>query len=214
MKKIDLSVLIGSCNEYNFLWKNFDVLFQKYWQLKTKNYFVTETINFDNPHYDVILAGMVPWGQRILTALNEVKTKYVFFILEDYYLSESFTEENIINHIELLEKHQSDKIMFEILDSEYSLHSLGDGLYKFDVNSKYLNSIQPSIWRTDYLRKIINPNFTPWDFELVGNEYTKKINPNLLLKSIPNRMYFNFIRRGGHLSSGYEDFLKKENLTI
>jgi hypothetical protein len=211
---MDLSVLVGSCDEYYNLLRNFDILFKKYWLPKTKNFLVTETIPFDNPHYEIVLAGKVTWGQRILTALEQIDTKYVFFILEDYYLSEYFTEERVINHLNLLEKHNGDKIMFEILDREYTLENIDNNLYKFNINSKYLNSVQPSIWKTDFLKKSLSPMFSPWDFETIGNNLTKKLNPTILLNAIPQRTYFNFVRRGGVLSVGWEDFIKKENLII
>ena len=56
---MDISVLIGSCDEYNPLWKNFDILFKRYWEIPTKNYFVTETLEFKNENYISILAGKV-----------------------------------------------------------------------------------------------------------------------------------------------------------
>jgi hypothetical protein len=31
-----LSVIIGSCDSYQPLWKNFDILFKRYWNLNTK----------------------------------------------------------------------------------------------------------------------------------------------------------------------------------
>ena len=61
-----------------------------------------------------------------------------------------------------------------------------------------------------YLKKVLKPNYSPWDFELVGNEYTKSINPKILLNKRNSHMYFNFTRIGGRLSDGWEDFLKKE----
>lgn len=209
---MNISVLIGSCDEYYPLWKNFDILFKRYWEIPTKNYFVTETLEFKNENYIPILAGKVKWGQRILTALENIDTKYVFFILEDYYLSEKFTSKFIDEHISILEEKNADKIMFEINYWEYSLENVEGNLFKFKNNSQYLNSVQPSIWRTDYLKKVLKSNYSPWDFELEGNKYTQTLNPNILIRVIPQRMYFNFARKGGILSDGWSEFLIKEKL--
>ena len=38
----------------------------------------------------------------------------------------------------------------------YSLEHINGSLYKFKSESQYLNSVQPSIWKTDYLKKVCN----------------------------------------------------------
>jgi hypothetical protein len=211
---MNISVLIGSCDNYSFLWENFDILFKRYWSLNTKNYLISETKSFDNKDYITLTPGKLPWGQRILEGLNLIDTEYVLFILDDYYLSENFDENLINEHINLLKEHSGEKIMMDIDYGEpiYSLDHLSNNLYKFKENSDYLNSVQPAIWRTDYLRKVLKPEYSPWDFELIGNNFTKTINPTILLNKRESHMYFNFTRIGGKLSEGWEEFLKKQNL--
>lgn len=210
----NLTVLIGSCDSYSSLWENFDVLFRKYWKLNTKNIIVSETINFDNDNYTTNTPGKRSWGERILDSLNQIKTKYVFFILDDYYLTEYFDEIFIKNHIKIMEEYNAVKIMLDIDYGEpiYSLEKIEGDLFKFKNHSSYLNSVQPSIWEVDYLKKVLHPQYSPWDFELVGNEFTKKINPVILLKARKEHMYFNVLRRGGIKSDGWEKVFIKENL--
>lgn len=211
---MNISVLIGSCDNYSFLWENFDILFKRYWSLNTKNYLISETKSFDNKDYVSLTPGKLPWGQRILEGLNLIETEYVLFILDDYYLSENFDENFINEHIKLLNEHSADKIMMDIDYGEpiYSLDHLSNNLYKFKQSSDYLNSVQPAIWRTDYLRKVLKPEYSPWDFELIGNNFTKTLNPTILLNKRESHMYFNFTRIGGKLSEGWEEFLKTQNL--
>jgi hypothetical protein len=212
---MNITILIGTCDAYSPLWKNFDILFQRYWQLPTKNILVSETEIFDNPHYITETPGTgLQWGHRILDALNNINTEYVFFILDDYYLTETFTQEFIDEHIAILEKHNAVKIMTDIDYGEpiYYLDHIEDDLYKFNMKSDYLNSIQPAIWKTDYLKTVMKSDYSPWDFEIKGNEYTKTLTPTILLKARPEHMYFNFVRIGGRISEGWEDLYVKENL--
>jgi len=209
----NIDVLIGSCDNYSYLWKNFDILFQKYWKLSTKNVLVGETINFNNPNYITVTPGVTPWGYRILKALELITSKYVFFILDDYYLTEPFTQDFINNHITILEKHNAVKIMMDIDYGKpiYHLDHIENDLYKFNIESEYLNSVQPAIWETKFLKKVLHPNFSPWDFETCGNEYTKTLNPLILLKARPKHMYFNLIRRG-MMDPGWKQLFLSENL--
>ena len=169
---MNISVLIGTCDAYSPLWKNFDILFQKYWQLPTKNILVSETEVFSNNHYQTVTPGKKPWGERVLESLELIDTEYVFFILDDYYLTESFTQEFIDDHIKILEKHNAVKIMTDIDYGEpiYYLDHIQDDLYKFKMSSDYLNSVQPAIWKTDYLKQVLKPEYSPWNFEIEGNE--------------------------------------------
>lgn len=210
----NLTVIIGSCDEYSFLWENFDILFKKYWKLKTKNILISETIKFENNNYMTITPGKESWGYRILESLKEVKTEYVFFILDDYYLTETFSEELIEEHIKLMNDYGAVKIMMDIDYGEpiYSLEKLNENLFKFKNNSEYLNSVQPSIWKVDYLKKVLKPEYSPWDFETYGNLFTKNLNPLILIKVRPEHMYFNVLRKGCIKADGWETIFIKENL--
>ncbi len=207
----NISVIIGSCDQYFPLCHNFDILFRRYWKANTTNIFIGENIPLIG-YQNVLRKG--PWGYRILEGLNKVTTDYTVFLLEDYYLSELITDEFLNDHLEILEKHEADKIMFDTLypDGVYSLTNLGDSLYSFNNHSQYLNSVQPAIWRTDHLRKVLHKNMSPWEFEIEGNPYAQSLNPRILLKARPEKIYFNFCRRGGVLSEGWQEFLAKENL--
>jgi len=209
----NVSVLVGTCDSYSHLWKNFFILFERYWKVETPVYFVGENKHLLYHNYYSITPGDWPWGYRMLEGLKHVKTEYVVFLLEDYYLTEEITEKDIQYHIDIMKEYNADKIMLEVLDDEYSLNHVKNNLYKFNNNSNYLNSVQPSIWRTDYLREVLKPEYSPWDFELVGNYHTSTLNPTILLKARDKRIYFNYARVGGKISEGWEELFKKENLS-
>ena len=211
---MNISVLIGTCDSYSPLWKNFDILFKRYWNLQTKNILVSETITYENDLYQTITPGQKQWGERMIAGLDQIDTEYTFFILDDYYLTEPFTKEFVDMHINILEQYNAEKIMMDIDYGEptYFLEHINDDLYKFKNHSDYLNSIQPSIWKTDYLRKIMKPEYSPWNFEIEGNAYTQSLNPLILLKKRSDHMYFNFVRIGGHVSAGWEEVYIKEGL--
>ena len=229
-----ISTLIGSCDSYSPLWKNFDILFNRYWGLQTNNVLVSETISeLETPflsEYQVSTEGNnLKWGERILKALDHIETPYVFFILDDYYFTKPLTKDFIDNNIQLMEKYKADKITFDVLTPEYTLTELEkDKIYKFKMSSEYLNSVQPAIWKVDYLKKVLKPEYSPWDFEVAGNNFASKQKGTILLhrldpptdreitiqnKSLKHRFYHNFVRIGGNISEGWEELYKKENLS-
>jgi hypothetical protein len=211
-----VTVVIGSCDSYQSLWKNFDILFNRYWKLKTKNIFVGETIPLPYDNYTNVLPGAgLPWGSRMLTALNMVTTPYVCFLLEDYYFTEIITDTFIQEHIDILEQYNAHKIMFDKLypPDVYSLTSLTSDLYLFNNHSMYLNSVQPAIWKTDYIKTVLHESYSPWQFELDGNAFTQTLKPKIILKSRKKSIYFNYARVGGRVSDGWQEIFLKEGLT-
>lgn len=214
--KDKLTVVIGSCDSYKNMWKNFDILFKRYWNVDTNNIFVGETIPIPYNGYKNVLPGInLPWGQRILEGLDLVKTEYVCLLLEDYYFTENIDTNFIQQHIDILEERGADKVMFDKLypPDIYSLIQLESDLFQFRRQSMYLNSVQPAIWKTDYIKDVLKPDYSPWDFELKGNFYTSTINPKILLKAREKSVYFNYSRVGGRLSEGWQEVFEKENLT-
>ena len=211
----NLTVLIGTCDSYNSLWRNFDILYKRYWKLNSTNLVIGESIPFPYTDYNTILPGLgLSWGERMLIGINEIQTEYTCFILEDYYMTTEITDLFMQNRIDIMNRYSADKIMFEITGNgvEYKLSHITETLYKLDTDSPYLNSVQPSIWRTEFLKKVMFNDYSPWDFELKGNQFTSNLNPTILLNAVPERIYFNYMRAGFVKSDGWEQLFKQENL--
>jgi hypothetical protein len=58
----------------------------------------------------------------------------------------------------------------------------------------------------------MKPEYSPWNFEIEGNVFTKTLDPLILLKKREEHMYFNFVRIGGRISEGWEQVYIKEGL--
>lgn len=214
--KDKLTVVIGSCDSYQPLWKNFDILYKRYWNLDTKNIFISETMPIPYEGYHNVLPGHnLSWGHRMLQGLELVTTPYVCFLLEDYYLTEPISESFIQEHINIMEQMNADKIMFDKIypPDVYSLTHLHDDLYQFNNHSMYLNSVQPAIWKTEYIKQVLLPSYSPWQFELDGNAFTQTLNSKIILKAREKSIYFNYARVGGRVSEGWQDIFNKEGIT-
>ena len=127
-----------------------------------------------------------------------------------------------------MKKYNADKLLFDIKYPHYTLKELEKNkIYQFEMSSEYLNSVQPGIWKLDYLKKVLKPKYSPWDFEIAGNDFASQQKGIILLdrldpiedgndietKKILFRFYHNFIRMGGKVSDGWEELYRKENLS-
>jgi len=212
-KSSSVSVLVGTCDAepYQKIWPLFDACFRKYWQVDCPVIFAGETIPV--PGYETVLTEGA-WGGRMLAALERVKTEYVIFFLEDYLLEKEIVSSFIYEQVNILERFKADKVMFDKLyePGVYDLQSLGGELFRFNKKSGYLNSAQPAVWKTDYLKRVLLPDCSPWGWEIDLNSRTAAMNPTIILNNT-GRIYFNFCRRGGRLEEGAAEFLEKEGLT-
>ena len=121
MSKIteNLTVLIGSCDSYNVLWKNFQTCFDKYWDHNTDNIFVTEqkiVENFTKKHFRSVLSAKNSWGARMLDGISECKTKYILFLLEDYFLDYKYSESQLEEYIDVINLNTIDRLQISPSD--------------------------------------------------------------------------------------------------
>ncbi len=213
----ELTLLIGSCDNYASLWPICADLIQKYWEIDCDKIIVAENYSQSCPQeFKLINAGCRTWTERMLYALDSVKTPYVFFILEDYFLSERVSKEMIDQFLFFLKIHEANKIALTTIPEGFYKTSkfyenLYDNIYKMDDDSDYLTSVQPAIWKTSFLKELLQQdNWNPWEFEIIGSARIKGKDNKIFIKKKNDPIYFNAVRKGGYFSEGYFEFIEKE----
>ena len=213
---MDVSILIGTCDSYlNFI-PNCVKLIDKYFEPLVDKIIIGETIHQEYVGYKFITTDKTEWGYRMLKGLDEVKTKYVFFMLEDYYLSQQLTNEYISFLIQFMNRWGGKKIMLSCIPdfANYKFINTIDTIKQMSSESNWLASVQPAIWETEHLKKIMKPTYSPWDFEVSASELLRHKESNHYVVKLDEPIYFNFVRKGGVKSNGWQAFLNSENLTL
>ena len=211
---MNLSVLVATCDLYSKLWPNFLTCFNKYWEPSTNVLFVGETLVV--PNYPTYIPGLcIPWGARMLGALENC-AENVFFIFEDYYLAEKLHIERIQKYLDAVEKHNMNRLQISPLDKGYNYQHYGEGISEYKeilTTGNYIISCQPSIWKREWLKKTIQPHYSPWDFEIVGSRKLVNQETRTYITEVKKPIYFNAVRRGFRKSKGWEEFRKREKLS-
>lgn len=205
-----LTVLVATCDQYQPLWKNFTKCYKKYFPYNIDTLFVGETM--ENPDYKTYIPGKKEWGERVQGALDLVKTPYVLFLLDDYFLSFDYGLDRLCRYVRDMDSYHMNRL--QISRSSYQLYTGTNDIYlKFHPHSDYQFSLQPSIWRKDWILKNCPPNFTPWDFEIrndakyAGSDTSTYVDP-----AINFPVYFNAVRKGFIKSDGWDAFKLREGL--
>lgn len=210
----NITLLVGSCDDYSFLWDNFIKLCNKYWEPQCKKIIVSETLTRGIKDYEFSTTSRdLNWSDRMITAINNIETDFVFFILDDYFLREDISNEFISQSIDFLERENGNKLIFTTIPTDiYKLSHIKDDLYKMNDDSDYLTSVQPAIWRKSFLLDCLQKNWNPWQFEIEGTNLIKNQDNKIYLKHKIESIYFNAVRKGKIMSDGWEDFYSKHNL--
>ena len=139
----DITLAIGTCDLYLKFVPNCIYLANKYLEPDIERLIIGETEHLDIKNYKFINSGKLDWGQRMINGLNSVKTKYVFFILEDYYLSQKLTKEYFDWMIKFMNRERAKKLI---------ITSVPDWAgYKYSVNIDTIKKRNT----TEYIKVII-----------------------------------------------------------
>ena len=212
---MNLTTVVGTCDSYLDLIPGFSILYERYFEQNVETLIVSETETLDMPNYKFITPGKKQWGERIINALSETKTEYVFFVLDDYYLSQLLTNEYIEYLLKFMDNRKVNKIMLSPVPdfAKYEYLESINTMHKMSPTSPWLTSVQPAIWRKSELLKLLKPEYTPWNFEVEGSKLAKNNVENYFVAKLDNPIYFNMVRKGKQPSPGWEEFLKEQNLT-
>ena len=163
MKKNNISLLILSSGGYQDLWIPHFFYLKKYLEsdLFDHIYLSTNYYNSTVPKRIEILKSDKEWSDRLIEALEKVNSDFVFIILEDYILQ---AKSNLKPIYKIFKSNELD-----YLRVSYKKYLPNKSLYKLNKFKRYNISLQPSFWRKDFLKNILRPSETPWEFELLGS---------------------------------------------
>lgn len=184
--KDKITFLVNSCDKYEDLWYPFFKLFDKFGgELKDCDIVLnTETKSFQYPGLNIICpklysAGeIVPWGKRLKDTLNTIKTKYVFAVLDDFFVRRPVEVDVFKKCIGYLDANDAvGAFNFEMLDGVVEESGSYHDFCKIAENTKYRFNAQACLWKKEILFNSLLEFESPWDWEMHGN-----IRNSILLK--------------------------------
>jgi hypothetical protein len=216
---MNFTILIGTCDKYSFLWKNFTTLFKKYWDhnIKVDKYFLSETITADIEGFNTFTPGVVPYSDCIKYALDRISTPYVLWMQDDYFLRKMITIEQFNQYFEYIEKYNVDRFT----PNRYTPHTVHytfdgkiDNYPRMSQNSNYTISMQASIWNKNFLQKCLIQQGTenPWQFEVDGSTRLNNTSQHCILYELSHDQWYQEAMRKGTFTKEYYDIIKLENL--
>jgi len=148
-------------------WKNFDM----------KVVLNTESKSYEFPGINITTFSLfkpgvnIPWGFRLIETLKRIKTKYILFFLEDFWLDSEVDVDFFEKTIRWMEENP-DIATFSyypagnnnIKDNVFERFELRPAKCEFKLNA------QAAVWRREKLISFIRPHENPWEFEVWGSK--------------------------------------------
>ncbi len=179
MSNQQLTILLTSCDRYSDAWEPFFRLLKKYWP--ACNYPVilnseTKEFHSDDFQIETFCGGKnIAWSKRLKRCLKTINSEYVLLCLEDYFL-QAPVDLDIFN---------------AALQTMNENTNIGVIQFAIDIPTRYDDNIQInryfslvpkclenkfhriycvlSLYRTEYLKKLLIASESPWEFEVYGS---------------------------------------------
>jgi hypothetical protein len=204
-----MKLLVLSCDKYEYCWKPFFTLLEKYYPNHPECYLVCESKK--SSYCKTINVKSDSWTNRFRKALEKIKDEQVLVMLDDFFIRGPVDEKRI-------EKIKfTDDIICYNFEQEYREPALR--CREWDIqkdNEVYLNSCQPTIWNRKKLIERLQEDKTPqdWEWTRVKSPYIHFINNQGLIIDIGKTYDMNWGIVRGKMSKECMEFLKKEGLEI
>ena len=213
MLKDKLTCLIFSCDKFSDIWDGNLKLFDQNWHDHNfDTYIVTDKeTDYSHPGIKIIAAGKdVEWTDRLKIALKFVKTEYVFFTLDDYFLIKPVNNENIERLVSLMESDGYDYIrLFPNPKRATSEPVAGyPGLYHINTDYNYSVNLYSGIWRKKFFEFTVKQPINVWKFEVSLYEKAKEYGARCLVDYNKDYVILDVIRKGKILHSANRYFKK------
>ncbi|MBR4909808.1 MAG: hypothetical protein IKZ47_00595 [Clostridia bacterium] len=193
MQNKDCSVIISSCDKFSDLWDANVTLINKNWADRgVDTYIVTdEPTDRSFEGVKILSAGKgTEITERIKFALETVKSKYIIFLLDDYFLIHPVNDKKIKECIGVMEKENLDYLrIYTFMNAKYFKEKIGDygDIFRVTTDARYNINLYPCIFGREFLKATLDNRLNAWQYEVsltkTGAAYGAKcalVNPNAL----------------------------------
>lgn len=175
MTNPDISVVVSSCDAYSDVWAPFFECLFNYWPdltyeivlvAESKQYTGKHPVRTFNPSEK-----SASWTRRLREALESVQSKYVLFLLEDFFFEQNINTAEINRLARVMDKDDAITYFSFVLLGEPSVSLPGplENSYMKPPDSLYRLNAMPALWRRERFIDFLQIDADAWRWESTGN---------------------------------------------
>ncbi len=206
----EMTMLIMSCDKFSDLWDGHVKLLEENWHNRgMKTYIVTDKeTNAEYENVKVLAAGEdKEWSERLAYALSQVKTKYVFITLDDYFLIKPVLNDKIKNLLTIMKNDSYDYVRLYLrpkCPKKAKVSEYGE-FYKINTKDRYSVNLYAGIWKKDFITNVIREPKNAWRFEVSLPKIATELNASCAMSNNGEFVILDVVRKGKllHKSAKY-----------
>jgi hypothetical protein len=172
----DFSILVATSDSYISLMEGFIYFLGKNWPMNPLDVFVSfESKKYDNlGNATSVICQSSDWSKRIFKTLEQIKTKYIIFLLDDYWSFEKvnedvlfevfrFTKNNDVDYITFLNERSSINYFHKLVNVYEANNIFFYQKFKGKKSDYFIGA--GGIYKVEFLKKVLRKRETAWTFE-------------------------------------------------
>jgi hypothetical protein len=173
------SLVVSSCDKYETAWYPYFELIKKYWRDRPKNiYLITETKTYSHEGLEILCinsGSKCTWSERLYQCLSLIKTKYIIFSLEDFFLLGEVNSSRLEKCFEWMEDNPNIAVCRLAASNDKRLKPTEkyDDFYIASNDIGHRLDTQFAIWNREVLISFLDLSESPWEFEGNGSRRIK-----------------------------------------
>ena len=176
-----MRVVVSTCDKYAHLLPGFAWCWNKYWGAPVDVLGFTPPAGLpDNFTFHRLAERETePWSTHLRPWFEACEDERILFLFDDYWLIKPIDLARVA-WMEGIVAADADKGDLSNNTAGFSHVVLTPDLVLATQGAQYRSSTQPAIWRRDYLLRLLQPGWNPWEFELTapaGNDGARIVGP-------------------------------------
>ena len=181
--KNNFSVIISTCDKFSDLWDAHILLLNKNWADRNAETFLVTDKPTDRKFKNVTVVAAGEGAEitaRLRAVMPLIKTEYVLFTLDDYFLTEKISTKAINKDIQIMETHQIDYLRLFVMTMKSlknrKAEELEKDIFLLDNNAgDYIISLYAGIWRKNFMEKTLTKTLNAWQYEVALTNMARQL---------------------------------------
>jgi hypothetical protein len=173
-----VAIVVSSYDGFFDAWRPFAFFFRKFWpDCPLPVYLITNTLEVRSQFIRAIRVGADRgWASNMQVALQNIRTPYIFYLQEDYFLTAPVDEVQLAHHFDFAM--QQNAACFHFVDLallEPEFRPTDPPFAIVPEESQGRTRLQAALWKRDAFESLLRPGESAWDMEARGNSRARDL---------------------------------------
>lgn len=198
------AVLVLSCDKYSDLWRPFFEIFWKRWpDCPYPVYLGSNHKTCSDPRVRTVCVGDdKSWASSVKGMLDQINMPRVILLLEDFIFLKDVDTKRVMQLVDISVQEEVDCLRLRPSPPASRPLRGHPGLGEILRGEPYRASAQAAIWNTRFLRRLLLPTFSAWDFEFTGTVLSDRMGGKFWCVLEQALFYRHCVERGLWLEHG------------